>query len=271
MINRKKVKEIQKVVWAHYEKNGRHTLPWRKTKDPYRILVSEVMLQQTQVARVIPKYQAFLKRFKTLSVLAEAPLREVLVMWQGLGYNRRAKALHELAKIVVSEHGRKLPKTYEELVRLPGIGPYTASAICAFAYGIARPMVETNIRTVLFYHFPFSKGAVSDAELLPIVEEMLDTVKPRDWYYALMDYGTFLKEQGVRSNAMSAHYTPQTKFKGSEREIRGAILRHLSKVAEEGEKNLVRALPFNVVKIRTQLKNLEKEGMVRKVENHWSL
>jgi len=153
MKDKKKIKEIQKIVWAHYEKYGRHNLPWRKTRNPYRVLVSEIMLQQTQVARVIPKYKAFLKQFPTLESLSKAPLRDVLIAWQGLGYNRRAKALHALAELVVTAHKGRMPTMFEELIRLPGIGPYTAGAVCAFAYNTPVPILETNIRTILFHHF----------------------------------------------------------------------------------------------------------------------
>lgn len=142
--------QFRRLVWAHYKKHGRHELPWRKTHDPYRILVSEVMLQQTQVQRVQPYYREFLKQFPTARRLAEAPLSEVLKAWQGLGYNRRAKMLHAAAK-EIAKHG--MPKTALELEKLPGVGPYTARAVATFAYDADEILIETNIRTVVFHHF----------------------------------------------------------------------------------------------------------------------
>ncbi|KKS85697.1 MAG: A/G-specific adenine glycosylase [Parcubacteria group bacterium GW2011_GWA2_43_11] len=268
MTDKKKIKELQKVVWTHYKKNGRHTLPWRKTKNPYRILVSEIMLQQTQVARVIPKYRVFLKQFPTIQLLATASLRDVLVAWQGLGYNRRAQALHKLAGVVVEEYMGKMPTGYEVLLGLPGVGPYTASAVCAFAYNVPRPMLETNIRTVFFHHFYADKKQVSDPELLLLADEILDTKNPREWYWALMDYGAFLKESGVRVNSTSKQYTKQSKFKGSDREVRGALLRVLTE-GSTTEKNLQKQTTFSLEKIQEQLTKLQREGLVQKKRNRW--
>jgi A/G-specific adenine glycosylase len=271
MIEKKKIKQLQRIVWKYYKEHGRHTLPWRKTKNPYRILVSEVMLQQTQVTRVIPKYEAFLKKFPSLTALAQASLREVLVVWQGLGYNRRAKALHQLAGVVVREYGGKLPMTYEALVRLPGVGPYTGSAVCAFAYNTPHAMIETNIRTVFFHHIFPMQEQVTDAELMVIAQTALDTRRPREWHWALMDYGAYLKEQGVRSNAKSKHYTPQATFKGSDREVRGTIIRTLTQLPCASEKEVVRITKIAPARVRNQLKKLEKEGMIRKKDDLWSL
>lgn len=268
MIEKKKLQQIQKIVWSYYREHGRHALPWRKTKNPYRILVSEVMLQQTQVARVIPKYKVFLQQFPTLESLARAPLRDVLVLWQGLGYNRRAKALHDLAVLVVTECKGKLPRDFDVLVTLPGVGPYTASAVCAFAYNVPRPMIETNIRTVFFHHLYADKKHVSDSELLLLADALLDTKNPREWYWALMDYGAFLKESGVRVNSTSKQYTKQSKFKGSDREVRGAILRVLTE-GSTTEINLQKLTTFSLEKIQEQLIRLHKEGLVQKKRNQW--
>jgi A/G-specific adenine glycosylase len=213
-----------------YKNNGRGHLPWRKTKDPYKILVSELMLQQTQVARVLPKYQSFLKHFPTFAALAKAPLSEVLSEWQGLGYNRRAKFLHHAAKVVVGEHKGKFPKNPEVMQILPGIGHYTARAISAFAFNKPEVFIETNIRTVFIHHYYSSilqNTRITDAELLPLIERDLKKSKmePRDFYAALMDYGSYLKASGVRVNNKSAHYTKQSKFEGSARQKRAALLR----------------------------------------------
>jgi len=169
----KKERAFVEMLWGWYRAQGRHGLPWRHTHDPYAILVSEVMLQQTQVERVIPKYTAFIARFPAVSKLAEAPLADVLILWQGLGYNRRAKYLHECAKSIVREYGGKFPKSEVELRSLPGVGAYTAGAVGAFAFDEGVPIIETNIRTVFIHHFFNNRDVVSDAEVLQIVKRTL--------------------------------------------------------------------------------------------------
>jgi A/G-specific adenine glycosylase len=216
-------------VKDYYRKNGRHDLPWRHTVDPYRIAVSEIMLQQTQVSRVIEKYKEFLKAFPTVKKLAAVPLSEVLRLWSGLGYNRRAKFLHQMAQVVTTQYKGKFPDTIQGLQKLPGIGPYTAGAIGAFAYNIPHSFIETNIRTVYIHHFFKGIQDVSDKELMPLIEKTLDTKNAREWYWALMDYGSYLKGQGNRVHRASKHYTKQSKFEGSRRQIRGAIMREVLK------------------------------------------
>jgi A/G-specific adenine glycosylase len=173
--------QFVKTVWDFYQTNGRHDLPWRKTKDPYKIVVSELMLQQTQVSRVLPKYKEFLKLFPTVQKLAAASLGDVLRAWQGLGYNRRAKFLWQAAQTVVDEHKEKWPKTYTGLQTLPGIGSYTAGAVMNFAYNFSVPLIETNVRTVYIYHFFRDTEHVSDKQLLPLIERTLDRKNPRSW------------------------------------------------------------------------------------------
>ncbi len=187
----KKEKVFAKVVRTYYKQHGRHILPWRKTKNPYRIFVSEIMLQQTQVDRVIPKYKAFLKLFPSLVALADASLGEVLRAWQGLGYNRRAKMLHSCAKEIMESYTGKFPKDQKTLLSLPGIGPYTASAVMAFAYNEPVVLIETNVRTVFIHHFFSDQTDVTDTEILALVDRTLDRKNPREWYYALMDYGSY--------------------------------------------------------------------------------
>jgi len=249
-------KKFKELVWSFYNTEARD-LPWRKTRNPYRIWVSEIMLQQTQVARVLPKYKEFLKRFPNIKVLAEAPLGEVLKSWQGLGYNRRAKLLHQGAKHIQKEHKGLLPK--ESLETVSGIGPYTAGAIQAFAFNKAVPCIETNIRTVYLHHFFKDKKDVSDKELLPIIEKTLDRENPREWYWALMDYGAHLKRSGVQINNKSKHYAKQSTFKGSDREVRGAILKALT------NKESVHSLfPDRKKQLETQLTKLLAEGFIEK-------
>lgn len=221
------IQAFQKTVWEYYRKHGRHTLPWRQTKDPYRVLVSEVMLQQTQVDRVIPKYKAFIKKFPTVRKLASAPQSEVLALWSGLGYNRRALYLHRSAQAVGAEYKGKFPTSIDLLEKLPGVGQYTARAIAAFSYNEPSTFIETNIRSVYIHHFFPKEKKVSDALLMPLIEKSLPAGRAGEWYAALMDYGTHLKVSVGNASKRSAHYTKQSKFKGSVRQVRGYILREL--------------------------------------------
>ncbi len=219
-------------VLLHHKKEGRTHLPWRRNNDPYHVLVSELMLQQTQVDRVISKYRAFIKQFPTLQTLAQAPLPSVLVAWQGLGYNRRGKFLHDAVRMIVKKYDGKIPHDPVLIQKLPGVGPYTARAIAAFAFNRPEVFVETNIRTVFIHHYFSHQEKVSDKELLPYIARSLSAAKqaglsPRLWYGALMDYGAYLKKKGLRINYKSVHYTKQSKFKGSARQLRGVILRIL--------------------------------------------
>jgi A/G-specific adenine glycosylase len=252
-----------------YTKNKRNHLPWRRTNDPYKILVSEMMLQQTQVDRVLPKYRAFLRAFPTLRVLALAPFSRVLFHWSGLGYNRRAKYLHETAKIIFEKYVGKFPTDVSEIEKLPGIGPYTARAVATFAFNQPHVFIETNIRTVFIHSNVLQNVAVkkkekiSDAQILPLVTQALKDSKmqPREFYSALMDYGSYLKKSGVRLNSKSKHYTKQSKFEGSNRQLRGAILRELLKSSSSAvglKKNIKRTLP----EISRELERLQKEGLV---------
>lgn len=251
-------------VYTYYREHGRHTLPWRKTTDPYRILVSEMMLQQTQVDRVIPYYKAFLKRFPNVRALATAPLSDVLVLWQGLGYNRRAKMLHDAAKEIVSRYKGRFPKVEAELVALPGIGPYTARAIRAFAHNEDVVLLETNIRTVLIHHLYSSVETVTDTELLEVLATCMPKGDARTWYSALMDYGSYLKRSGVKTNKRSAHYQKQRAFKGSKRELRGAILRTLAGGPRTSAAILKEFDTDRKVDAKEQLRKLEAEGLIEK-------
>jgi A/G-specific adenine glycosylase len=224
--------EFQAVVWGYYHAHGRD-LPWRRPEpdgrfDAYKILVSEIMLQQTQVARVIPKFQQFLERFPSLAVLAAAPLAEVLVVWSGLGYNRRPKFLWQAAKQVMQEYDGRLPDTIPELIQLPGIGVNTAGAVLAYAYNKPVVFIETNIRTVYIHHFFADRQGITDREILDVVASTLPA-EVREWYWALMDYGAHLKQTIGNLNKLSKHYTKQTAFIGSRRQIRGQVLRLLGK------------------------------------------
>lgn len=256
--------KFSRAVWAHYKKEGRHDLPWRKTCYPYKILVSEVMLQQTQVERVKPFYRAFLTRFPNVEALAKAPLADVLKLWQGLGYNRRAKMLHAAAKEVVAKHTGKFPKTPEALEELPGIGHYTARAVATFAYNQDVLFIETNIRTAVIHHFFPKKKKVSDAQIMKVLEKEFPKGKSREWYAALMDYGAHLKRSGIKINAKSKHYTKQSKFAGSLRQARGAILKELAK-SPATERRLTGLFgDERVVQVKVALDALLFEGFIEK-------
>jgi len=259
----KNEKSFVDTVWDHYRKQGRHALPWRKTTDPYRVLVSEIMCQQTQVERVVPKYKAFIKSFPTVAVLAEAPRGAVLRMWQGLGYNRRAKYLHQCARQIVELHNGAVPKNFKELTKLSGIGPYTAGAIMAFSYNKPVPIIETNIRTVYLHHFFRNERNVSDNEIVRYIVLTMDSENPREWFAALMDYGSHIKSEFGNQNVRSSAYTKQSKFKGSDREIRGLILRVLSDKGYTAPK-LLSTLEFSSEKLLLQLQKLCQEELIEK-------
>ena len=222
------VAAFQGLVYQFYREQGRQ-LPWRGGfhPDPYRVLVSEVMLQQTQVDRVIPRFTAFIERFPDAQALADASLTELLTAWQGLGYNRRALNLQRAARMIVELWGGSLPDDPVLLQQLPGIGPYTAGAVAAFAFNRPQVFLETNIRAVLLHCFFADQEGVTDKELLPVVEAVLDRAEPRTWYNALMDYGSDLKRRFPNPSRRSRHHTRQSRFEGSDRQLRGAVLRFL--------------------------------------------
>lgn len=261
---------FREAVLAHYREHGRD-LPWRRTRDPYAILVSEVMLQQTQVPRVIPKYETFLRAFPTVEALASAPLADVLRAWSGLGYNRRAKALHVAARAIVERHGGAVPGSYEELRALPGIGHATAAQVLAFAFGVAVPYVETNIRAALIHWFFPDRAAVSDRELLPIVEATLDRDDPRTWYYALMDYGAALKRAVPNPSRRSAHHVRQAAFSGSNREARGAVLKTLARFGRATTARIAAGAGIDATRIERAIEALEREGLVVRDGRSWRL
>jgi A/G-specific adenine glycosylase len=229
--------DFQQVVWNYYRRHGRHDLPWRTPEtdgsfDPYKILVSEIMLQQTQVARVMPKFKTFINEFPTVQSLASVPLGVVLVLWQGLGYNRRARFLWLAAQKIVNEHSGIFPRSQRELVTLPGVGSNTAGAVLAYAYGEPAAFVETNIRTVFIHHFFKDEQGVHDKDILALVRETMPDqgghYGVRHWYWALMDYGTHLKQTVGNTSRASKSYVRQSKFVGSTRQLRGKVLRVLA-------------------------------------------
>ena len=264
---------FQEIIYNYYSENGRE-FPWRKTRvtvDPYHILVSEIMLQQTQTGRVVKKYKQFIEAFPDFDSLANASLREVLELWHGLGYNRRAKSLKETAQLVISEFDGNLPSSPDILIKLPGIGKYTASAIATFAFNKPTVFIETNLRSVFIHFFFNDRNDVKDAEIFPLIEKTLDASNPRKWYYALMDYGVLLKKRYINPTRRSAHYRKQKSFKGSDRETRGMILKILLKEKSLTESEMVNELGMESEKIKRNLKQLEKEGLVKKKEEEFTL
>lgn len=226
-VSDKKILRFQKTIRAFYRSHKR-SFPWRETNDPYKIFVSEIMLQQTQTERVVPKYLAFTERFPTWSSLAQAPLKDVLTLWSGLGYNRRARFLHLAAQKVVTHFNRELPSDYTNLRSLPGVGEYTAHALLAFAFNRRALCIETNIRSAIIYSFFKDDNTVHDRNVRSLLEQTLPTKNFRSWYYALMDYGVHVKKTIPRINKRSAHYARQSPFQGSDRQVRGAILKTLA-------------------------------------------
>jgi A/G-specific adenine glycosylase len=261
---------FQNKIWNFYAAHKR-VFSWRESINPYRITVSEIMLQQTQTARVATKFENWMTAFPTWHSLAEATELQVLQQWQGLGYNRRGLALYKIAKIVVEEYNSQLPQEPKVLVKFPQIGPNTAASICAFAFNKPVAFIETNIRTVFTHEFFPGKSNISDQELFPLIEATTDQENPREWYYALMDYGNHLKKSLKNINAASRHYSKQSNFKGSKREIRGFIIRQLTQNNQAGlddlRHSIATALTHNKHDSSEIIAALVREGIVKCIDN----
>jgi len=250
---------FQGAIWQHYREHGRH-FAWRETHDPYHILISETMLQQTQASRVVKKYSEFISTFPGFYALAGAPLRDVLRVWQGLGYNRRALALHRTAQKVVAEFAGQLPSDPEVLQRFPGIGPYTAAAIAAIAFNKPTVFPETNIRTVFLHYFFEKPEMVTDRDILPLVNATLVKENPREWYYALFDYGAMLKRKRKAITGSTRHR--KVAFRGSNREMRGQILRLVLTRESITEQELPGLLEENNGRVREIITQMQGEGFI---------
>lgn len=266
------LRRLKALVWSYYRENAR-PMPWRKNRTPYRVFVSEIMLQQTGISRVGAKYPEFLARFPTFAALADASLHDVLSLWKGLGYNRRALALHESSRIIVEKFRGRMPRTVEELMTLPGVGHATASAVLVYSFNTPLAFIETNVRRV-FLHFLFpGETGIKDAQLLPLVEKAVDTDNPREWYYALMDYGTMLARITENPNRRSAHYTRQSAFNGSHRQLRGKILEVMLALREATEAQIVRAVEKGTGKrdqrLPVALRELVAEGFLKRVAGRY--
>ncbi len=259
------VEKFKACVWDYYHTHGRF-FPWRHSEDPYLVLVSEMMLQQTQTYRVEPYFNKFISRFPDFVALKNASWAEVLASWQGLGYNRRAKYLHQIANIIVTDYHGVVPTDIELLDNLPGIGYATACAIYTFSFNLPVAFIETNIRSVFLYHFfKLDQKSITDAEIMVFVKAAVDKERPRDWYYALMDYGVFLKKTYGNPNTSSAHYNKQSRFEGSKRQVRGNILKLLVHTNGVCVKVLYNTIPEGQRKYFEEvLTELLTEGLIKR-------
>jgi A/G-specific adenine glycosylase len=277
---------VRRRLFAWFAQHGRHDLPWRRDYDAWHVLASEIMLQQTQVDRVRPKFEEFVRRWPRPSGLAATPLADFLRFWSGLGYNRRAMALHRLAGVVARDHGDVVPADVEALRSLPGIGPYTAGAVLAFAHNNDVAFFDTNVRRVLLriarageFAESLPEGPALDAE----VAAWLPKGRSREWYALLMDFGSAVctgrrpkcASCPVAASCLAAPrflagevptqrlVRPQSKFEGSLRQVRGAILRELSAAPHDRgihlDEFVARFRDRDVAGIVT---GLVKEGMV---------
>jgi A/G-specific adenine glycosylase len=301
--SQKEIKIFKEIVWNYYHLSGRNDLPWRKKINPYRVWVSEVMLQQTQVDRVRGFFDRWVNHFPTIKDLSIASQIDILRLWKGLGYNSRALRMKKCAQEIMQHHQGKFPKSQDELQKLSGIGPYTAGAISAFAYNQPAIIIETNIRRVFIHHFfdtlpsllgggaevrgggceigqhtvphpnpPLHRGGdkIHDSEILELIEQTLDSNNSREWYWALMDYGSFLgrtlniKGKKYNPNVQSKHYTKQSKFEGSDREIRSNILRLLlennNKIELSNLKKEIKKFLVDNERIQKIINQMDKEG-----------
>lgn len=269
MLTEQEVVLFRQKIYDFYHAHKRD-FAWRKDITPYKIVVSEMMLQQTQTSRVVDKFDQWLLRFPDFATLACSSVRDVLFYWQGLGYNRRGLALHDFAKRIVVEFSESVPQDPELLKTFKNIGTNTAGSICAFAFNKPVTFIETNIRTVFMYEFFKGEKNIDDKQLLPLIKAMVDHENPREWYYALMDYGVYLKKELKFSNAASRHYVKQSKFIGSKRQVRGLVIKILSKAGmisfDELQELISLELPHNVYSIDGIIEDLREEGFLEKDE-----
>jgi A/G-specific adenine glycosylase len=257
-------------VWAYFRANRRE-MPWRDLDDPYAVLVSEFMLQQTQVSRIQSRFRDWMETFPTVDALAAAPLPLVLEKWQGLGYNRRAVALKRSAELVVGRHGGRVPCDPADLRALPGVGPTTAAAVANYACRVPTPFIETNVRAAVLHHFFSDTDDVADRELMPIVEATWDEQDPRGWGYALMDYGTHLKRTIPNPARRSRHHTRQSPFEGSRRQTRARLLRAV--LADPGRcaDRYADATGTDADEALELLEELRREGFLERSGVEWSV
>lgn len=261
---------FRKLIWDYYSQHKR-ILPWREKISPYGVVVSELMLQQTQVPRVLVKFPEFLDNFPDFKTLAYAPFESLLRVWQGMGYNRRALYLQRIAKKIVGEYEGVVPQDPRFLETFPGIGPATARSIITYIYNKPEIFIETNIRRIYIHHFFADATNVFDKEIYPLVEKTVDTKNPREWYYALMDYGTALSKMVVNPNRKSKHYAKQSKFEGSNRQVRGGILKILLDKNHLTKEDIVLLTNFGKDRVYLMLEELQAEGFVNEKKGMYTI
>lgn len=277
-VSPERLEEFSATVWERGRELYRD-LPWRDTHDPYAILLSEVMLQQTQVSRVMGRWEQWLETFPTIADLASAPLPPVLELWQGMGYNRRALNLKRCAEEVVAMHDGVVPSDKKALLALPGIGPSTSAGVRIFAFRQPDMYLETNVRAVFIHELFPGRESVADKELVSLVEATCpQDARVRAWYYALLDYGAHLKKTMPNPTHRSKHYTRQSKFEGSHRQKRAYLLRRviddalstedLARDLAQSERASGRQEP-SVEEVRAILDELEREGFVMRRGDAW--
>lgn len=269
LLNEEQIADFQKIIKDFYNEHKR-PMPWRETEDPYLIFLSEVMLQQTQVSRVLVKYPEFVSKFPTLVSLVDAPFSEVLAAWSGLGYNRRALFLHQNARILLETYHGDLPDSVEELETFKGIGHATACSILAFGKNYPVVFIETNIRRIFIHFFFEDKTSVADTEIESLVSQTLDVENPRQWYYALMDYGSMLAKTISNPNRRSKHYTRQSEFENSVRKVRGEVLRYLL-THKKATQETLRTQAGDTDKLTLALTGLQKDGLIDQKEDEFEL
>ncbi len=265
---------FRELIYSYYTLYGRK-FPWRATDNPYNIFVSEIMLQQTQTYRVEPIYELFIKELPDFHSLAAASNREVIRLWQGLGYNRRALNVQKTAQRIIDQYDGQFPNDPKIAVSFPGIGPATAASICVFAFNRPTVFIETNIRAVFIHLFFGHQLQVHDKDIVPLVEQTVDGPNCRHWYYALMDYGVMLKKLYKNPARKSAHYAVQSKFEGSHRQVRGHILRLLSQCSKLSSDQLLSLLQKDLncaqEKAIAALEQLCAENLVRQRDGYYFL
>ncbi len=253
-------------VRDYYHQHGR-TLPWRQTTDPYKILISEIMLQQTQVDRVTPYYTTWISRWPTVTDLAQAPRKDVLQAWLGLGYNNRAMRLHAAAKIIAEKYQGNVLKALEE-EKLPGIGPYTKKAVRIFAANANMVTIDTNIRRILIHEFKLL-SSVADKDLEALALQCLPKGRSREWHNALMDYGATLltsRKTGIRPK------TTQTRFEGSDRQLRAKLLRIFLRSSEPRTlKELAALCSRSSLRLTHILNTMVRDGLVEKRKGSYTI
>ncbi len=252
-----RIRQVRRKILGYYRRHGRK-LPFRKTTDPYKITVAEIMLQQTQVDRVLPKYVDWVKKWPNWQTLSEATNRELLIMWSGLGYNRRALYLGEMSRTIVEQHRGLLPDNPETLRALPGIGPYTSRAILIFAFNRPLVTIDTNIRRVLITELGLPHS-ISATALERVALQILPVRRARDWHNALMDYGAMVltsRKSGVRP------LSRQSKFEGSLRQIRGEIVRQLTTKKRVSLASVAKKLGRPMEDVRKAAKGLANDRLI---------